>query len=157
VQFDIDGDSRPETISWTSPEFQGAFLALDRNKNGTIDNGKELFGNHTYQLASQDEPNGFLALAIFDSPELTGNRDGLISAEDAIYFDLLLWVDKNHDGVSQESELASLSEHGIRAIELDYVTSERHDRHGNRFRWTSIVHFEQHKRFAAVDVIFLRE
>ena len=58
-------------------------------------------------VESTDEPNGFLALAIYDAPELAGVRDGLISAEDAVFSKLLLWIDSNHDGVSQSSELAT--------------------------------------------------
>jgi hypothetical protein len=157
VQFDLDSDGHPETISWTEGSFAGGFLALDRNENGTIDDGKELFGAKTYQLPAQDEPNGFLALAVYDAPETGGNRDGWISASDEIFSELLLWIDANHDGVSQTSELQGLAAHGVQAIELDYVTSGRRDRHGNLLRWTSRVRFEDHQRFAAADVVFLRE
>ncbi len=157
VHFDINGDGNPETISWTEGSFAGGFLVLDRNDNGTIDDGTELFGAKTYQLPAQDEPNGFLALAVYDAPETGGNRDGWLSASDEVFSELLLWVDANHDGVSQSSELQGLRLHGVEAIELDYTTSGRRDRHGNFLRWTSRVHFEDHQRFAAADVIFLRE
>ena len=45
--FDIDGDGVPEQISWTEADSDVAFLALDRDGDGRITSGKELFGNHT--------------------------------------------------------------------------------------------------------------
>lgn len=79
VQFDIDADGQEDRISWTDRFGDEAFLALDRNGNGTIDDGSELFGDSTAQPPSE-EANGFRALAVYDVPALGGNGDGWISA-----------------------------------------------------------------------------
>ena len=145
VTFDIRGDQRPVRTSWTQPDAQDAFLVLDRDHNGTIDNGSELFGNLTPQpqRASKSRankkaaPNGFLALSAFDAPANGGNGDKLISEEDAIYASLRLWIDTNHDGISQPTELTSLADEGVRAISLHYVVGKESDQCGNVFRYRS--------------------
>ena len=58
VRFDMNGDGIEEQVSWTAQGSHLAFLALDRNGNGKIDNGKELFSNFTFP----DVNNGFAAL-----------------------------------------------------------------------------------------------
>lgn len=156
VGFDIDADGREDQISWTDRFGNEAFLALDRNGNGTVDDGSELFGDSTDQPPS-DDPNGFRALAVFDAPENGGNDDGWLSAEDAIFPQLLLWRDASHDGRASPLELTSLAESGVEAIELRYVSSRRRDQHGNLFRWASRIHFERGLRLGAIDVVFLKE
>lgn len=155
VPFDIDGDGRLDPIAWTSGDAEDAFLALDRNGNGRIDSGLELFGNHTAQPAS-DDPHGFLALAEFDRAANGGNGDGVISALDRAFGSLVLWVDRNHNGASEPGELDPLRAHGVVSIDLDFKSSRRKDPHGNVLRYRSGVELEGKKGTDAVDVFFRR-
>lgn len=128
-------------ISWTAPDHNNAWLVLDRNGNGRIDDFSEMFGNLTPQ---PDPPagqfkNGFLALAVYDQPQAGGNGDGWISAQDGIFSQLRVWQDTNHDGVSQPEELHTLESVGIAAISLDYSVSKKQDRFGNKFNYRSVV------------------
>lgn len=150
VLFDIDGDGAPEQLGWTAAGSEDAFLALDRDGNGRIDDGRELFGNFTPQPESS-EPNGFLALAVFD---LDGN--GWIDGSDPVFADLLLWRDRNHDGRSQPEELFPLADSPVRGISTRFHETRREDRHGNWFRWSSLVAFERGRKLAATDVIFVK-
>lgn len=138
VRFDMTGSGNPIQIAWTATGAENAFLALDRNGNGRIDSGKELFGNFTAQPASPNR-NGYLALAEFDKPEFGGNGDGVIDSKDAIYPALRLWVDANHDGISQPEELFTLQEKGIVAINLSYKEALKQDRYGNEFRYRAAI------------------
>jgi hypothetical protein len=141
VNFDFNGDGIPHRISWTSANSDDAWLALDRNNNGLIDNAAELFGDFTPQPIpiQGEERNGFLALRVYDKPADGGNNDNKIDAGDNIFTRLLLWQDSNHNGISETDELKSFSELGLAEIELDYKESKRTDEHGNQFRYRAKV------------------
>ena len=153
VIFDIRGDGHPIQLAWTAADSKNTLLALDRNSDGKIGDGTELFGNYTDQPPSPNQ-NGFLALAEFDKPENGGNNDGFITAQDSVYSRLLLWIDANHNGVSEPYELHSLPELGIVSISLDYKPSGRRDVYGNIFRYRAKYHSIRLGDRWAFDVFF---
>ena len=106
VEFDITGDGVKEQVSWVAPN--DGMLVYDRNGNGVIDSGKELFGD---QHGSAD---GFEELSKFDT-----DRNRVIDREDDIYSDLNIWRDLNQNGYSETDELKAIEEYGIESIDLD--------------------------------------
>src|SRR5882672_496697 len=154
VKFDFNADGKPLFMSWTDPKYHNAWLALDRDKNGTIDNAQELFGYPTEpQLPSRGQRNGWLALAVYDQPSSGGNADGVIDVNDAIYSSLLLWIDDNHDGISQPSELHHLAEIGVQKIPLKYGQDSYTDQYGNTFSFETFVAMPRRERRQAWDVV----
>jgi hypothetical protein len=117
--FDIDAVGIKKSVGWVAPD--DGLLALDRNGNGTIDSGAELFGDATPVFDTQGNlvrqaADGFDALAQQDS-----NQDGVIDALDTNWTTLRVWQDANQDGISQSAELKTLDDLNITAIHLAKV------------------------------------
>ncbi|MEM9553064.1 MAG: hypothetical protein AAGC60_02315 [Acidobacteriota bacterium] len=110
-----------ELVQLTLEDPDDGWLVLDRNNNGLIDDGSELFG----RFAGRPEvpyANGYEALAVFDQPELGGNRDGILSVADEAFRRLGVWFDRDRNGHSTVDELASMADAGIVWVGLDYET-----------------------------------
>lgn len=135
VLFDINGDGVAEQVAWTRRGSRVAFLALDRNEDGVINDGTELFGTHTVPGAT----NGFLALSALAVQSNGGVLRGSVSADDPLFAKLLLWEDRNHDGASQGSELSPASR-VFSDIGVSYLPMTRKDEYGNAFAYRGWAH-----------------
>jgi hypothetical protein len=122
--FDHNADGFAEATGWASPE--DGLLVWDRDANGTIDSGRELFGNQTLLQSEQLAANGFAALAEWD-----GNSDGKIDASDSIWGSLRIWQDADGDGFSAADELLTMAQAGVLSIDLGYSAGSGPDANGN--------------------------
>jgi hypothetical protein len=116
VIFDVNNDGVVEKTGWVSRT--DGLLVRDINRDGIINNGGELFGEGTVLANGSKAADGYVALSAIDS-----NLDGVIDAKDAAFSQLLVWTDKDSDGISDTGELASLSDAGIASLSLNATAS----------------------------------
>lgn len=131
VFFDLACHDVASMYAWTAPGSSIGWLAWDRDGNGNIDSGRELFGTCTKQPpCPADNPrcrNGFRALRVLDT-----NRDGKLDRRDKDFDKLVLWRDLNHDGLSTH-ELLTMKQLGIVSISLKFkILKRRWDKNGNQ-------------------------
>ena len=158
VYFDLAGDGQALHLQWTAAYGDEAFIALDRNGNGIVDDGSELFTNYNLLLLEHTPaPNGFADLAQYDHPEL-GNDDGLISQADLIWSQLKLWKDSNADGISTLSEMYTPQAFNIEHFNTVPKVNNRRDDAGNLlplWSWAKKpVSHHGNRHFKMVDVFF---
>ncbi|WP_300454594.1 calcium-binding protein [Accumulibacter sp.] len=125
ILFDHDGDGVKTGTGWVSSD--DGFLVLDRNGNGVIDSGRELFGDSTIKSDGKSAADGFAALADLDS-----NADGKVSRLDAQFAGLRVWRDLNQDGISQSGELFTLNALGIASIDVVKTANSQTLANGNQ-------------------------
>ena len=134
VLFDISGSGIPHRIGWTAAGTDEAFLWLDINHNGKVDGGAELFGTAMRLKNGRRAPNGFEALK-----ELDDSEDGVIDENDAIWGELLLWRDLNHNAASEPDEISTVAGSGLLRIDLHYHWAGRRDSNGNLFKYEALT------------------
>ncbi|MDM7857703.1 DUF6973 domain-containing protein [Thiopseudomonas acetoxidans] len=124
IYFDHNGDGILSKTGWVGEG--DALLVWDRNANGLIDNGAELFGDFTPMPDGSLAPNGFAALAALDA-----NGDGILDASDPAFAELKLWVDSDQNGTTGEGELISLADAGIASLNLGNSLKNQKQSNGN--------------------------
>ncbi len=138
VKFKVLPTDDLRQMSWTDQQFRNGWLVLDRNGNGKIDDLTELFGDLTPQPTGDDR-NGYVALTVFDDPMNGGNGNGVIDPGDSVYDHLRVWIDANHNGVSEPSGMHTLRDLGIFRVDLKYTLSRYVDANGNQFRYRARI------------------
>lgn len=147
IYFDHDGDGVLTKTGWVGKD--DALLVWDRNGNGSIDTGAELFGDFTPLPNGTLAPNGFAALAALDS-----NGDGVIDANDPVFAQLRVWVDADTNARTGEGELLTLEEARVKSINLAYTNSNFVDAQGNAHRQVGSYTTTDGQTRAATDVWF---
>ena len=125
ARFDHNADGIATATGWIAAG--NGILALDLNKNGKIDSGKEIFGNHSVLSNGATAAHGYAALA-----ELDSNHDNLINQADELFSSLKVWQDINQDGISQSNELFTLQALGIQSLNLEHQENSKDFGNGNR-------------------------
>jgi len=112
VNFDLLGTGQTNKVGWVAGG--DGLLVMDRNHDGVINNGNELFGMGTVLANGKHAKDGYAAMAEQDS-----NHDGRLDAHDANWKEMKVWVDANHDGKTDAGELKSLDELGVVSLDLN--------------------------------------
>ncbi len=145
--FDHDGNGFAESTGWVGAD--DGLLVWDRNGDGRINDGKELFGNETILANGSKAPNGYAALG-----ELDTNADGKVDVNDAAFASLKVWKDLDGDGYSAIGELFALTDVGVQSINTGATGSTYTDPNGNQHKLTGSFTRTDGTTGASADVWF---
>jgi hypothetical protein len=146
VKFDLTGEGQKTNIGWV--DANDGLLVRDINRDGQINDGRELFGQGTVLSDGTRASDGYVALGAMDS-----NQDGQLDASDTGWTDLAVWQDANSDGVTQDGELSTLDQLGVTAIDLSAQRTSILDQ-GNWIGLESNYTTTDGKQHALADVWF---
>jgi hypothetical protein len=149
VTFDVAGTGTAGKFGWIGDG--NALLVRDINGDGVINNGKELYGLGTQLANGTRAGTGVAALAAEDT-----SHDGKITAADAHFKDMQLWVDTNHDGKSAASELHGLAEMGIVELDLNFTKGSGSD-NGNLIGYVGSYVTADGQKHLMADVYFTKD
>ena len=149
VNFDLTATGKSSQVGWVGSG--DGLLVRDINHDGVINDGSELFGGATVLASGKRAGNGYAAMADLDS-----NHDGKLSAKDAAWNELKVWVDGNHDGTTDGGELKSLAEAGVLEINLDFTKGSTVD-NGNLLGMVSGYTGTDGSQHAVADVWFAKQ
>jgi len=149
VNFDLRGNGQVQRWGWVGGN--DGLLVMDRNGDGIINDGRELFGAGTVLANGKQGADGFTAMRQEDT-----NHDGKLDANDLHFKDLRVWVDANHDGKTDAGELKTLADLGIVEMNLGAKTGTEVD-NGNLLGLVSDYKKSDGSTHALTDVWFARE
>jgi hypothetical protein len=149
VNFDLNATGSANKVGWVSAT--DGLLVVDRNHDGQINNGTELFGSATRTADGKMAGNGYVAMAQEDS-----NHDLKLDASDASFKDLRVWVDANQDGRTDTGELKTMEELGIQSLDLHALAGTEVD-NGNLLGLVSSYTSTDGAQHAMADVWFAKD
>lgn len=152
VMFDLAAHGIPMQTAWTRDGAPVGFLVIDKNEDGEITSGAEMFGTATVRNDGTAATNGFEALEDLDE-----NGDGSVDAADSRFGSLRLWFDYNHNGQSERREVLTLDQAGVRAFRTRYEERGRRDRHGNWYRFEGSAETVAGDQLRIFDIYFVTD
>ena len=149
VKFDLFATGVKVNTGWV--EAGDGLLVMDRNRDGNINDGSELFGSSTLLANGQRAPDGYAALAVLDT-----NGDGFITSADQDFQNLNVWVDSNANAVADAGELHTLAELGVTKLNLTAAATTTMDS-GNTVGLTSSYETSNGASHLMADVWFVAD
>lgn len=147
VSFDMDGDGMAEQTAWLKKG--SGFLVWDKNGDGMVNDGTEMFGEATVMSDGKRAENGVEALKDLDS-----DNNNIINQYDELWGELRIWHDENSNGKTEEGELSLLSDWDIQSISLDFAEINLKDEADNKILFESEVVLENGERRKVADIDF---